>query len=442
MPISENTRARSVVATLGCLGAAWAIESALHRYGLSGLQIDVEAVRGWLAGQDLYATGTAQTPAAALLIALVAALPLVTAGWLLGAAGTGALLFAMLALVGPVVRRYGRPRWPAVLLAGALALQTEPVRTAIGCGRLDLLLFGLVTADVVAFRRQAWARCRAAWWPGPPASRADRPGALGPGALRPGALRRGALRRGWATGAWAGVGTGLATALAVAPVVFVVYLAITGRWRAALTAVVTTAAVIAGSLLFAPGTALTWLDRVLPVVDRSGPVGAPVNQSLAGVLARLYDSDGIPLLIWLSFSVLLLVIGMVRARAAHQSGDEITAFTLVGLVSAAVGPVTHTSEMIWLLPAVLILVDAAARRRVTARRPRAGRFPGLGYAVAAVAVGTVLIVDPLWTNRWDAYAVAVIVLVSALPWRTGNAPLMLPRRPAARIPAIPGPRGR
>ena len=47
-----------------------------------------------------------------------------------------------------------------------LALTLEPVRAGLGLGRLDLLLFGLIGADVVALRRSAWASSRAAWWPG------------------------------------------------------------------------------------------------------------------------------------------------------------------------------------------------------------------------------------------------------------------------------------
>ena len=121
-----------------------------------------------------------------------------------------------------MARRYGRRRAPAVLVAVLLALAVEPVRATLGLGTLDLMLFGLITADVVALRRGAWARSRAAWWPGRPAS--------APARGRP---IRHLLRTGWATGAWAGLGIGLATALAVGPGLFIVYLAVTRQWRAA-----------------------------------------------------------------------------------------------------------------------------------------------------------------------------------------------------------------
>ena len=435
--IGERTRTTgSVVVGLAGLGTASAVAFYLHRYGLGGLRVDRDALRGWLSGDGLYAyrsetarLGTAQPPVAAILLLGAAVLPLPLAGSLLGLAGITALALALIALAGPVARRYAKPRGPAILIAGGLALISEPVRATIGYGRLDLLLFGLITADVVALRRGAWARSRAAWWPGRTASQPPR-------GRHPADL----LRRAWATGAWAGVGTGIATALAVSPILFVAYLALTRQWRAALTALATAAALVTGGLLIAPRAGADWFGTALLQVDRSGPIGLQVNQSLAGMLARLYDSDTIPVLIWLAFAGLLIAMGMIRARAAHADGDEIAAFTLVGLTSAAIGPVTHTHELIWVLPAVLILVDAAARRHVVGKRRR---HPALVHAVAAVVVYLVVALPSSWTAGWDAELLTLIVLLNALPWRPGVAPAFPINRwprPVRRAPAIPGPR--
>jgi len=415
---------RCTVVLLAWVGILAAITTIAQRYGFSGLAVDRAAIVHALNGDGLYAyrsplthLGTALPPPALLLISPAVFLPLPLAGWLTALAGVAALGLALVALVGPVARRYGRRPWPVVLAAGALALTVEPVRAALGLGSLDLLVFGLVTADIVALRRGAWARSRAAWWPGRPASSPPR-------GRTPGDL----LRRGWATGAWAGLGVGLATALAVAPAFFIVYLALTKQWRAALTATGTALSAALAALLISQRETIAWSGEVLWRIDRTGPVDAIANQSLAGVLARIYDSATTPVLLWLSFSLLLIAVGLIRARAAHADGDEIAAFTLVGLTVSIVGPVTATHELIWVLPAILILIDAAARRRVTTQRPQParGRRPGLAFALAAGVTYLLFVLAPMWSLHdsfsANCYALALILLVNALPWRPGVAP--------------------
>ncbi|GGQ45401.1 glycosyltransferase 87 family protein [Couchioplanes azureus] len=441
MTPARPATSRSVVVALACVGLLAAMTTIAQRYGFRGLALDRDAATNWLAGDGLYAyraagshLGTALPPFAALLVAPAAALPLAVAGWSLALAGVAALSLALIVLAGPIARRYGRRPWPVVLAAGALALTAEPVRAALGLGTLDLLAFGLVTADIVALRRGAWARSRARWWP-----------------RRPGAAPPPWHRRLWTEGGWAGAGVGLATALTVSPVFFIAYLAATRQWRAALTAVATavTTAVTAG--LIARHETAAWFGEVLWRIDRTGPVDAPANQSLAGVLARLYDSATTPVLLWLSFSLLLVAVGLIRARSAHADGDEITAFTLVGLTAAIAGPVTDTHELVWLLPAVLVLVDAAARRRASARRSLPGRprHPGAGPAVAAAAVYLLVVLAPMGSfadpvSR-NSYALALILLVNALPWRPGAASAVpvdrwATRRASRRAMTIPPPR--
>ncbi|MFF5081960.1 glycosyltransferase 87 family protein [Actinoplanes sp. NPDC000266] len=406
----------SAVKRLVTLAMLVAVVVSLEMYGLSTLAADRQAIIAWLSGDGLYTYGMSLPPAAAILLVPAAAMPLAMAGGALAVAGVATLLLALTALAGPVARRYGRARQPVVLATGALALTLEPVRSTLGLGHLDLILFGLVVADLVALRRSAWARTRATWWPS--------------------TARDGRLRHVWRTGAWAGAGIGVASALCPGTLLFVAYLALTRQWRAVLTALGTTTGLVIGALLAAPGASAAWFGTVLPGIDRDGPFDTPANQSLAGVLARLYDSASTPVMVWLSFAVLLLAVGLIRARAAHAEGDEIAAFTLVGLAGAAVAPVSTANELLWVLPAILILIDAGARRRANPRRPTPRRLTGLGPFAAAATVTLVFALPPIG----NIPAITAIVLLNALPWRPA-APLR--RRPAvvARVPAIPGPRG-
>jgi alpha-1,2-mannosyltransferase len=481
----SGTPPRRVVLAIAGIAAVIAVALYAHRQGFADLALHRAAIGSWLAGDGLYAyrstvshLGFPLPPAAAFLLAPLATLPLAVGGWVLALAGVVALVLALIVFVGPVARRYARRRWLTVAGATALALATEPVRATLGLGHLDLLIFGLIAADVVALRRRARARSHASWWPGRPVSDAAALPQTGARSALAG------LKRGWTSGTWAGAGIGLATALGATPVLFIGYLAVTRQWRAALTALGTAVGVIAAAFLLAPAESRAWFADVLWRIDRTGPVDGANNQSLAGVLARLYDSATVPVLLWLSFALLLLAVGLIRARSAHAEGDEVAAFTLVGLTGHIVGPITNTHALVWMLPAVLILVDGAVRRHAASRRPdRRGlmaarrslgvtppglgrirtpiwfpRFTGAGHAAAAGVVYLLLVVAPVWayehrlpetSHRADgvlgmlmenSFALALILLATALPWRPGASPAFhSPHRkpPAVRRPIPP-----
>jgi alpha-1,2-mannosyltransferase len=431
-------RVRTGLVAVGVLVTVAIITLYLQRYGLSTLAVEHEAIRGWLAGDGLYAyrspaneAGAALPPALALLLAPLTLLPLRAAGWLLALAGLAALLLAIRILTGPVARRYGRRHGPLVLAAGVLALLAEPVRAAVGLGRPELLIFALLAADLVALRRASRARHRsltALLGTGSRAGLTD-PSAPGP------------LRRAWAAGTWAGAGTGLATALSPAAILFVVHLFVTRQRKAALTALATAAVVTLTALALAPAETVAWYGTTMWELDRPAPVSDLDNQSLAGVMARLYGFPAPPVLVWFSFGILVVAVGLIRARSAHADGDEVAAFTLIGLTTAVAGPVTTAAESLWMLPAVLILADTGLRRRSSVRLPRSARFTGTGFLVAAAAGYLILVSTPVWSLRWNIPAFALIVLVNALPWRHGTPTLPTRRPTATRRAAIPLPRG-
>ncbi|MEU8655566.1 glycosyltransferase 87 family protein [Actinoplanes philippinensis] len=510
----------------------------LRRYGLSTLAVEHEAIRGWLAGDGLYAyrspeneSGAALPPALALIVAPLTLLPLSAAGGLLALAGLAALLLSTMIIAGPVARRHGRRRGLFVLVAAGLALLAEPVRAAIGLGRPELVILALLAADLVGLRRAARVRdrslaalLRSRRSPRARSSRsggADRPhrawivhafrAALFSSATRhasndarhvsgdarhasndarhasndarhvsgdarhassdarhvsgdarhvSSAAHHGESSKrsrreiepsgnGWkrlaASGSWAGVGTGLAVTFSATALLFVGYLLVTRQRRAALTALATAALVTVGMLAVAPAETLTWYGTTMWELARPAPVSDVDNQSLAGMMARLYGFPAPPVLVWFAFGILIVAVGLIRARSAHTEGDEVAAYTLIGLTAAVASPVTTAAESLWLLPAVLILADTGLRRRLTLRPARPSRWihrTGAGHLAAAIVGYLLLVTEPDWALRWNVPALALILLVNALPWRQGAPAALATARPAPhRRAAIPLPRG-
>jgi hypothetical protein len=461
---------RAAVVVALAVGAWLAVEAFGRRYHFFDMKVYLGAVRSWVDGDGLYAyaapdsgLGFTYPPFAAFVMLPIAFLGAGVAGWLNLLGSVAALALVLSALLAPIAGRYGWSRWYPVAIALPLALATEPVRETLGFGQVNLLLAGLVVADLVALRRRARAAARggAAW--------RDSPGFRG--LYRSGFTAWGDF---WRGGGWAGVGIGLAAAVKLTPALFIAYLLVTRQWRAARTAVVTATAATSIGFFLAPGASLTYFGDVLWHTDRVGAADTTGNQSLAGLLARLYDQADAPTLVWAAFALLLLAIGLIRAKSAHAEGDELAAFTLVGLTANLVSPVSWTHHLVFLLPAVLILADGALRRRDAARLPlrrpgtagQAGlggmrapiwypRFTGARHAAAAVAVYALVVVAPQWMYQhtlpqtshhadgpWgvlmeNSLALLLIGLVSALPWRPGAEPAFMPQpwmapRPARR----------
>lgn len=246
-------------------------------------------------------------PFAAVLFAPLSLLPLGLLKVLWTAAGIG--------LLGFVVHRCGRAAGLPLGIAGAALLTVvatglDPVRTTLYLGQINLVLLALVVGDML----------------GRPDSR------------------------------WRGVGVGLAAAVKLTPLLFVVYLLVTGRRRAAATAVgVFVAAGVLGFLLAPADSANYWLHGTFAAADRISDVAGLSNHSLNGLLARL----GLPAL-WLPSAVVLGAATIVLAVRAHRAGQEVLALTLCGLASAALAPFAWSHHWVWVVPLMVLLVARAA----------------------------------------------------------------------------------
>ncbi|MFK3982541.1 glycosyltransferase 87 family protein [Micromonospora sp. NPDC050397] len=464
-PVRRATRGidRRTVARLGIIAAVWyaawlAVDVFGRPYNFFDMRIYHGAIVWWASGNDLYAfiapmttLGFTYPPFAALMMLPMAWFPVGVAGWLNALASIVTLGVVLTALLRPIAERLGGSLWFVVGIAVPLAVAIEPVRETLGYGQVNLLLFGLIMADLVALRWRAHRGTRR--------GRADSP-----------------LRRFFFSGAWAGVGIGLATSVKLTPALFILYFLLTRQWRAAMTAIGTTIGVTLATFAIAGRESMSYFTGVIWETERVGAADMTPNQSLAGVLARLYDSIETPGLLWLSFALVILAIGLSRAANSHADGDELTAFTLVGLTTNVISPISWSHHLVWVLPAIIVLADTALRRRRASRGlldrigpPLNGANPigmvglrspiwfptltGLRHAVAAVGLYLLFVISPIWpyehklpevSHYQDGFfgalmenslALALIVLVATLPWRPGAEPAFYTeRRRLNRLP--------
>ncbi|GAA3747152.1 hypothetical protein GCM10022379_15180 [Micromonospora maritima] len=435
--------------------AAWLAVGAFGRpYNFFDMKIYHGAVLWWAGGNELYdfvapstTLGFTYPPFAALVMLPMSWLPVDGAGFVNALASIGALAVVLAALLRPIVDRLGWPLWFTVAVATPVALAIEPSRETLGYGQVNLLLFALIMADLVGLR---WRARR-----GTHHETADSP-----------------LARFVYGGAWAGVGIGLATAVKLTPALFVLYLVLTRQWRAALIATGTAIGVTLGTFGVLGAESRAYFTSVLWQTERVGAADMTANQSLAGLLARLYDSIETPGLLWLAFSVLVLALGLSRALSARADGDELTAFTLVGLTANVISPISWSHHLVWVIPAIIVLADAAIRRRDASRRlpSRVGgmssangvptlrppiwypTLTGLRHGVGALGLYLLFLISPIWPYEHqlpevshyqdglfgalmeNSLAIALIVLVAALPWRPGAEPAFYADRLARTAP--------
>jgi alpha-1,2-mannosyltransferase len=359
------------------------------------LLIDLQVYRAGgehvLAGAPLYAGGVlldlpfVYPPFAAVLFAPLALLPLD----LLKVLWTG----AGIALLAYVVHRCApRAGWPVVVLIAVVATALDPVRTTLYLGQINIVLLALVVGDLLG---------------------------------RPGSRLR-------------GVGVGLAAALKLTPLLFVVYLAATRRWRAAGTALATFVAAAGLGFLLAPADSVAfWFDGTFLAADRISDVGGPSNHSLNGLLSRV-GAEGIP---WFAVAAVLGVATIALAVRAHRAGEEVLALTLCGLASAVLAPFAWSHHYVWVVPlAVLLGVRTPAGDRWAA----GGLVGVLAVTVAMVTALPGPQIGPIpatgLISVWpDAYLLLFLVALAAAVIFTDHPSPLAPGPVPAAAPVHGGP---
>ena len=338
--LREAPRRETRIAFLVGLGSLVVYALVRHLVGVSMVDMVVYRAEGSAVahGGNLYDIRVSEwklpatyPPFAAMLFTPTAWLPvgplrvLVTAGNLvvLGAFG---YLSAVLA---GWPRKAMRPA--LVFLAVGLGVWLEPVFTTLRYGQINLLLGVLVLYDLTR-----------------PDSRRSK-----------------------------GVAIGIAAAIKLTPGLFAVYLLISGRGRAAVTAGLTCLGTMLLGFALLPGASKAFWTRYVFDTSRVGKEYIVDNQSLRGLVERaMHTPDGG--IVALLLTAVVGVAGLAVAVGIHRNAvgfPRARAWSVlcVAITAVLVSPISWTHHWVWCVPMMVLLAAEASEERSRARaRARAG----------------------------------------------------------------------
>jgi alpha-1,2-mannosyltransferase len=275
------------------------------------------------------------TPFAALIFAGGSMIKFSTLCWIMTWASLAAIPLTVWLTLGGMGKR-GAGRLAAALAVAALALWIEPVTKALSLGQIEPLLMLLVVWDLTR-QDKRW---------------------------------------------WKGAGIGLAAGIKLVPLIFIPYLLLAGKIRQALVATATFAAtILTGFLVLPRQSASYWLTGYFMRPGRTGSVHSLVNQSLLGMVARLYGTVEPAQGPWVPLALAVAIGGIVGGAMLSRSGRPVQGWILVGITSVLVSPISWDHHWVWVVPVLGLLAGLAMSARPLSKA---------GYIVAILALAGVL----------------------------------------------------
>ncbi len=265
--------------------------------------------------------GFTYPPMAALVFAVASLMALPILKWLVAIGSIASLLAISWLTWGALGYRRRTDRvWLTLAVAG-LALWLEPVQQVLWYGQVNLVLMLIVMADLLL-----------------PDSR-------------------------W----FKGIGVGLAAGFKLTPLIFVPYLLLTRRYRAAGTALATFALTIAGSLVLLPAQSREyWFGGRFLNPRWIGNVAFVGNQSLRGTLLRLFGSDAAARPYWLGCVLVVGICGLLLAARAARRGNEMLGVVTCALTGLLISPVSWAHHWVWIVPGFIVVADLVIATHVRA----------------------------------------------------------------------------
>ncbi|MGZ6527667.1 MAG: glycosyltransferase 87 family protein [Actinomycetota bacterium] len=315
-------------------------------------------------------------PFSALLFVLMAFTPVLVlrAAWFV--ASFAGFVYLSRASISPLGRTSTVVRGVLLGIFLAVTVWTVPITDTLWFGQINLVLAGLIAIDCVRNER------------------------------------------------YRGVLVGLATAIKLTPALFILYFAFTRQWRAAVRAATTTFVCTGLAWAILPKDSRTYWTNLVFDTKRPGSPAFWSNQSINGLIARLHG----PSWVFIVFAIPVMVLALVRARAAHSGGNEIEAITLVGLATILAAPISWLASIVWIIPAIGCLLAARRGHRIAAIIVSGLFIARLSMLGSKVLGGGIHRVFRLTLE--DFYVVVILLLVAFLPFEVEHKNELNPERSA------------
>jgi alpha-1,2-mannosyltransferase len=199
--------------------------------------------------------------------------------------------------------------WLAFVFAPVLSLVFEPLRSNTTYGQINVELLLFVVVDIALIKR----RC-------------------------------------------GGVLVGLAGAIKLTPLVYLVYFAVNGKWRSFLQGALAFAAIGSVAFILLPSESrLYWIHQLFDP-SRTGMVGSRRNQSWYGLVHRWPFADSWALVLWLVLSLVTVVGAIVLVRHLVQRGHIIDAVVALGMCAELISPISWSHHWVWIVLVPVLLV--------------------------------------------------------------------------------------
>ena len=202
---------------------------------------------------------------------------------------------------------------------------------------------------------------------------------------------------------YGGVLTGLAAAIKVSPALFVVFLLVARRSRAAINATASAAALTLIAAIAMPVETARFFTDVLYETSAIADARPRENQSIAGVLTVAFGDGPWVAALSLACSVGLVIAALLRARRFAAADDIVGLMVMASCVGYAVSPLSWMHHL-WFVPAAIV---ALLRRHGS----RAERFVAVLGIAALGAAHRVFPLGALGTPAMVSFLVLAAMLL-------------------------------